>query len=403
MDTTVLLVFALVYFGMIAGGIPGLALDRTGIAVLGAVALLATGHVGLQGSWEAMDVSTLALLLGLMVVSAQFRLGGFYTRVIRLAATAPWSPDVLLAVIVGVVGVLSAVLVNDVVCLAAAPVLVDACARRRLDPVPFLLALACASNVGSAATLIGNPQNMLVGQRLAMSFPGYLLQGGVPAVLGLGAVWLVVRTLYAGRWERETPIPRLEQAPFNAWQTSKGLVLLGVLIAVFLFSPVPRGVAALAAAGVLFTSRHMASRRMLAEVDWQLLVLFGGLFVVNHVLGTSGVLERIVAGIAGAGVDLGHPAWLFGTTVLLSNLVSNVPAVMLLLPVSSDPQAGPVLALASTLAGNLFLVGSIANLIVADQAGQLGVRIGWREHARVGVPVTILTVAIAAAWLWLLA
>jgi Na+/H+ antiporter NhaD/arsenite permease-like protein len=173
------------------------------------------------------------------------------------------------------------------------------------------------------------------------------------------------------------------------------------LVAVFLGSDAPREVAALSAAGVLLMSRRMASRDILGLVDWQLLVLFIGLFVVNHGLAASGALEQIFGALRASGADLSQPAWLFAVTVLLSNLVSNVPAVMLLLPVATHPLAGPVLALASTLAGNLFLVGSIANIIVVDQAARLGVRISWRDHARVGVPVTAATLAIAAAWLWL--
>jgi len=143
----------------------------------------------------------------------------------------------------------------------------------------------------------------------------------------------------------------------------------------------------------------MHSRDMLGLVDWQLLVLFSGLFIVQAALESSGVLARWMASAAASGVDLGEPAWLFAATVVLSNLVSNVPAVMLLLPAAHHPQAGPLLALASTLAGNLLLVGSIANLIVVEQAARLGIAIGWREHARVGVPVTAATLAIAAIWL----
>jgi Na+/H+ antiporter NhaD/arsenite permease-like protein len=136
-------------------------------------------------------------------------------------------------------------------------------------------------------------------------------------------------------------------------------------------------------------------------VDWQLLVLFAGLFVVNHALEASGALAHVTSALAAAHVDLNRPAPLFAVTVILSNLVSNVPATMLLLPSATHPLAGPILALASTLAGNLLIVGSIANIIVVDQAGRLGVRIGWAEHARTGIPVTILTPALAAGWLWL--
>ncbi len=198
-------------------------------------------------------------------------------------------------------------------------------------------------------------------------------------------------------------MPDAAAPPFNRWQTWKGFVLLAVLVAAFLVGVWPREVLALAAAGVILTSRKMASRHILERVDWQLLVLFASLFIVNHALVESGELGRGMMGLRQAGVDPARPASLFGLSVVLSNLVSNVPATMLLLPVATHPLAGPLLALSSTLAGNLLIVGSIANIIVVDQAARLGITISWREHARIGVPVTMITLAIAAAWLAILA
>src|SRR5262245_66189245 len=170
---------------------------------------------------------TIHLLFAMMVVSAQFRLAGFYTHVSRRLVAADVSPERLLALVVGLTGLLSAVLANDIVCLAMAPVLVDGCARRKLDPVPFLLALACAANVGSAATLIGNPQNMLVGQTLGLSFAGYLADAGVPALVGLAGTWAVIAWIFRGRWQRElarskAPEPQPDP-PLDTWQTAKGL------------------------------------------------------------------------------------------------------------------------------------------------------------------------------------
>jgi len=393
----------LVYAGMIAGGVPGLALDRTGVALLGAIALLAAGDVTLDEAGRAIDAPTLMLLFALMVVSAQLRLGGFYTRATRWIATHAGSPDRLLALLVAVAGGLSALLANDVVCLAMAPILVEGCARRGLDPVPFLLALACAANVGSAATLIGNPQNMLIGQTLGLGFASYLVDAGVPAALGLVLTWAIVRRSVRGAWQRDTPVPRILAPELDRWQSAKGLGVLGAIVLAFLLAPWPREIVALAGAGVLLLSRRTASREMIGLVDWHLLVLFVGLFVVNHALAETGAPAAALDALAARGVDLAHPAWLIAITTLLSNLVSNVPAVMLLLPAATHPSAGPALALASTLAGNLLLVGSIANLIVAEQAGRLGIELGWRQHARVGVPVTAATLALAAAWLWGLA
>lgn len=403
MDLPVLAIFVLVYAGMILGEIPGLALDRSGIALLGAIAIIASGRLSPSEAWLAIDIPTTALLFGLMVISAQFRLGGFYGEVVRRIGARAASPQRLLLWVVLVAGALSAVLANDIVCLAMAPLLIEVCIRRSLTPLPYLLALACASNVGSAATLIGNPQNMLVGQSLQLSFAGYLVDGAPPAVLGLAITWSIIRSQWRDRWHADTEVrlDRRKPPPFDAWQTAKGLVVVTLTVLIFLFTSWPREVVALTAAGVLLLSRRTASREMIGLVDWHLLVLFIGLFVLNEAVDRAGVLARLYAGLRAAGVDLANPAWLFAVTPIVGNLVSNVPAVMLLLPASSGPLAGPTLALASTFAGNLIIVGSIANIIVVEEAGRQGVAIDWRAHARVGVPVTLATLAIAAAWLWL--
>ena len=411
MTAILLTVFFLVYLGMILGGLPFLQLDRTGVALLGAIALVGTGVVSPEAAVAALHLPTLMLLFAFMVLSAQLRLGGFYAWVTRRLAAWPLRPPLLLGALVAVVGGLSAVFSNDVVCLAVAPVLIAACRRRGLAPMPYLLGLACAANVGSAATLIGNPQNMLIGARLGLSFGGYLGEALAPVALSLLATWVIIAALTRGRWHeagavdaRPAPLTARDlrdeaDAGLDRWQAAKGLTVALALLGIFLFTTWPRELAALVGAGLLLTSRRLHSRRMLGLVDWELLVLFIGLFVVNHALEASGLLATGLAALAAVGLHLEQPGALFAAAVVLSNLVSNVPAVMLLLPVATDPLAGPILALASTLAGNLLLVGSIANLIVADAAERRGLRLDWRTHARVGVPVTLATLAITATWL----
>jgi Na+/H+ antiporter NhaD/arsenite permease-like protein len=304
--------------------------------------------------------------------------------------------------------VLSAVFSNDVVCLAMAPVLIDVCLARRLNPIPYLLALACSANIGSALTLIGNPQNMLIGEKLKLSFSGYLLEAAIPVLLGLVVLGALIAWRNRGHWslaaeEAATDaVPaHLEPAPLvDRWQTAKGLSVAAVVFVLFLFAPAPREVIALTAAGVLMMSRRLHSRKMLGLVDWQLLVLFIGLFVVNHALQKTGLTNHFVGQMAALGVDMHQPLPLFVSTFLLSNIVSNVPAVMLLLPVATHDLAGPLLALASTLAGNLLIVGSIANIIVVDAAQRRGLTIDWKRHARTGIPVTLATMAISWIYLW---
>src|SRR5574338_606482 len=317
-------------------------------------------------------------------------LGGFYSEVVRRIGARRLSPSAMLLVVVTAAGLLSAVLVNDIVCFAMAPVLVVACAGRGFNPVPFLLGLAAASNVGSAMTLIGNPQNMLIGQTLRLSFSWYLREALVPSLAGLGVTWLVIRVLWRGRWEAErVEVVAVDGPPFNRWQASKGVVVLAGTVGLFLFSPWPREVIALAAAGVLLLSRRMASYEMLGLVDWHLLVLFAGLFVVHDATARAGLLDAGFASLRGSGVDLARPGWIFAVTPVLSNLVSNVPAVMLLLPVTRGPLDGLALALSSTLAGNFLIVGSIANIIVIDQAARCGIQNTMATHVIAGVWVAI--------------
>ena len=408
--TTIVIVFAIVYLGMILGALPFFQLDRTGIALLGAIVLVATEDVSLEEAGRSIHAPTLILLFAFMVLSAQLRLSGFYTYVTYRLATLPVAPPLLLGALIGVVGALAAVFSNDIICLAMAPVLADACLKRRLDPVPYLLGLACAANVGSALTLIGNPQNMLIGESLRLSFGGYLREAAVPVLLGLAVTWGLIVIQVGGRWgcppsllATQAAREQREEGPldFDRWQTMKGLTVAASLVVVFLTTPWPRELAALAGAGLLLLSRKLHSRRMLGLVDWELLVLFVGLFVVNRAFQQTGLMAEAVRAIADAGIHLEQPGVLFVLTFLLSNIVSNVPAVMVLLPLATHPMAGTLLALASTLAGNLLIVGSIANIIVVDAAERRGLRIDWRRHARVGVPVTVATLVITGAYLWL--
>lgn len=400
MSAAVAVTFGLVYLGMALGRIPGLALDRTGVALLGAIVMVALGALSLEGAWAVVDMPTLYLLFALMVVSAQFRLAGFYSEVVRRIVALQTGPAGLLALVIAAAGALSAVLTNDVVCLAMTPVLAEGCIRRRLDPVPFLLGLACASNIGSAATLIGNPQNILIGQTLSLGFARFSLDAGVPALLGLVAAWAIIARRFRGRWERAQEPVASDTLRFNRWQSAKALGVTAVLIVAFLcFDQLPRHGVALTCAAVLLLSRRMASRDMLGLVDWQLLVLFISLFIVNGALSHTGAMAASLAALRGAGLDAGQPHWLFVLSAVLSNLVSNVPATMLLLPAATHPFAGPVLALSSTLAGNLVIVGSIANIIVVTSARPLGVSIDFSTHARTGIPVTLATLLIAAVWL----
>lgn len=396
----ILAVFAAVYLGMALGRWPGLKLDRTGIAVLGAIVLYASGAVAGAEVLAAIDWPTLIMLFGLMVLSAQFAACGFYDWCsARIAATrAP--PAVILALTVAIGGGLSAVLANDVVVFAMTPMLIKGLSERGLDPKPFLIALAGGANAGSAATVIGNPQNILIGQVGQLDFWSFAGACGPPAAFGLLAVFAVVWLLWRRRLAAPTATPSTLTVPaVDRFGVGKAALATFALIALFT-TPLPHVTGVLIIAAVLLVSRRLATRDILGLVDWHLLVLFAGLFVVTAALAQTGLPAALLASLTAAGIDATSLAALVPLTLVASNTIGNVPAVVLLLAVLSDLPAQTLYALAvlSTLAGNLLIVGSLANIIVVERARALGITLGLAEHARCGVPMTLLSMAAAAVW-----
>jgi Na+/H+ antiporter NhaD/arsenite permease-like protein len=404
MSPTVL-IFLLTYAGVALGRIPGLKLDRTGIALLGAMAILVAGGISLHQAVEAVDLPTIVLLYALMVVSAQLRLGGFYTRTALKLAELIVRPRLFLFISMLTSAALSAVLANDIVCLAFTPVLIFSLRAARLNPLPFLLGLAVSSNIGSAATIIGNPQNMLIGQVGRLAFDRFFFWCAPPAVAALLGSFAMLAWFFRRDFGRQDqapdPEPIMQTLPdFDPWQSAKGLMGVVLLVGLF-FTPIPRELSAIAVAGVLLCSRKMKSRDVLGLVDWQLITLFCALFVIIRGVETTGVPADAVAFLKDRGIDLSDRLTLSGVSVVLSNLVSNVPAVMILIRFldPADPGQWHALAVSSTFAGNLITIGSIANLIVIEQAAAWGVRISFREHARVGIPITLFSLSVLGVWI----
>ncbi|QQE12849.1 anion transporter [Planctomycetota bacterium] len=406
MTAAVITIFILVYIGMILGRIPFLRVDRTGIALLGAVAMLLTNELSVNNAWKSVDASTIFLLFALMVISANFAQSGLYSLITRHLIAAPLSPSFLLLIVIFVIAFLSAVLANDIVCLATTPVLLIACVERKLNPVPYLIALACAANIGSAATLIGNPQNILLGEVLQLSFTHYLLIAILPVIVSLFITWgvIVLLTPNFKLDERSTPIKPLvnEDVPLVLPRAIATCIILTIIVILFLITDFPKPIVALAGAALLLFSRKQHTASILSRVDWQLLLLFIGLFIVNDALAETRTLPKLVTSLSNYQIDIHNEPTLYILTAVLSNLVSNVPAILLILNVIHDPQYGPILALSSTLAGNFIIVGSIANIIVVTQSERLGLTIDWITHARVGIPVTVITLATTGLWLYIL-
>ncbi len=401
MEIVALIIFFFVYLGMILGCWPGLALDRAGIAFLGAIAFIELQNISISQAVNYVDLSALAILFSFMIISAQFYFSGFYTYVVECMGKWVLTPPQLLLAVILISALLSAVLINDIVCLALTPLIIKACFRKGLNPVPFLIGLACASNIGSALTLIGNPQNLLIGQVLHIPFAQYLKLSLIPCLLGLFVTWFVIKYQIKGNWFKKNQEINFEIIPFNFWQSFKGIMVIIVIVLTFSFTDLPREKIALVVAGFLLLSRRMASQTLFGFIDWQLLLLFIGLFIVNGSFLDIHDINSLPKFLTHYHIDVHSSTWIFLISVVLSNIVSNVPAVMLLLPLIDNSFNGSLLALSSSLAGNMFIIGSLANIIVIAQASQLGVKINWKNHMAVGLPITVITLIILLAWFYL--
>ncbi|MGB8275995.1 MAG: SLC13 family permease [Alphaproteobacteria bacterium] len=392
--------FIVTYLGMALGRLPGLAIDRTGIALFSAVVLLVAGIRSPAAALHAIDFPTLCVLFGLMALSAQFVLAGFYDWCAARIASLAHGQSLLLAATVAVSGVLSALLANDVVTFATAPVLAGGLLRRGVDPRPYLVALAAASNAGSAATVIGNPQNILIGEAGRLPFLDFLLVCGPPAMAALVVVYAVVSWLYRRELAHRPSPPAFEPPHVDRYQVAKGVLATAALILLFLL-PLPRSLGALGIAAALLVSRRFATREIMAQVDWHLLLLFASLFIVNDAFRSTGIAAGAMAWLADQGALPDRLAVLAPLTLAASNTVGNVPAVILLLSLWKAAGAGALygLALLSTLSGNLLLTGSIANIIVCERAAGAGVTIRFADHARCGIPITLVSLALAGSWL----
>ncbi|MFO7320652.1 MAG: anion transporter [Chloroflexota bacterium] len=387
------------YAGVAVGRVPGLRMNRATIALVGAAALVAFGAVSQEQAFASIDLGTLLLLAAMMVINTNLRLAGFFqlvgNRLLRLAKT----PRALLGLVVLSSGVLSALFLNDPVCLLFTPLVVELCLRLRRDPIPYLVGLATAANVGSVATITGNPQNLIIGQFSGIPYLAFLGALGPVAVVGLLICWLVIMAVYPaefrGRLESVGALP--EPRVYRPLLRRTTLVVLLLMVA--FIAGVPVASAAAIAAGALLVSRLRPGK--LLDIDWDLLAFFAGLFVVTGAIEFSGVSEQLFA--AAAPVLHGGVAPLSLVTAGLSNIVSNVPAVLLLRPeipsLPNPDQAWLTLAMASTLAGNLTLLGSAANLIVAEVAAERGVRLSFTAYLRAGAPITILTILVGILWL----
>ena len=396
------LVFLATYVIIAIGKLPGYQLDRSGAALLGASFMVGLGVVSLDEAYHAIDFDAITLLLGMMIVVANLRLSGFFRLVSNFAVTRAHHPLLLLFAIVMVSGLFSAFLVNDTICLVMTPLVLDLVRRLKRNPVPYLLAVPMASNVGSTATITGNPQNMIIGSFSRIPYGTFAAALWPVALVGLLVTTVLIALAYRREFLVRERLPTIASRPtrYHRLLAAKAVIVTFGMMALF-FAGLPVAKVAIVGGSLLLVTRKVKADKVYREIDWPLLLMFVGLFIVVTGLETT-VLTPDLTGKLGR-LNLGSAPVLTAITAGLSNLVSNVPAVLVMRPFVdglSDPKrAWLIVAMASTLAGNLTLVGSVANLIVAQRARAQGVDIDFWTYSKIGAPLTLLTIVFGAWWL----
>lgn len=391
-------IFGASYLVFAVGKFPGLKIDRPAAAIIGAVAMVAFRLVPARDALRLIDFPTIVLLFSMMLIVGSLHLAGFFEWTTE-AVLKHLHPQAFLPAVIFTSGILSAFLVNDIVCLVMVPFVLSLTRRMRLQPLPFLLAVATSSNIGSVATITGNPQNMLIGSYSHIHYRDFLAHLGPVALLGLVFDWFVLHQLFRREISLAVREQSFELPPLQFASLWKPVLVVVAVVVAFLLGVPPAFASALGAA-VLLISRTTEAHKLYGEVDWGLLVFFIGLFLIVGGAENAGIVNQFMR--ISVFVNLHVPAVFVLVTAALSNLVSNVPAVMLLkslVPRFPNPHtAWLLLAMASTLAGNLTITGSVANIIVVESA-KPELHIGFRQYFRAGLPVTLGTLVIGWAWL----
>ncbi|WP_243450405.1 SLC13 family permease [Desulfosporosinus sp. Sb-LF] len=376
--------------------------DRAGASIIGASLIIATGVISFDQAARTIDYRTIVLLFSMMIMTSYLNVSGFFQMAGNQFLNRLHTKKQLLIMVIVTTGILSAFFINDIVCLLFTPIVIMICRQVNLNPVPYLLGVATASNIGSAGTLIGNPQNILIGSLSRIHFAWYMMLAMPLTLLGLALIYLTIVRVY--RMELIGPLP--ESLPLTGaihwYLIKKGLAVVVLVLAGFLAGFDPAIVASSGAAYLLIT-RRIKPNKVYSGIDFNLLVIFIGLFVIIGGVEHSGLLMLLI-----------NMPWMkniqslpvfSALTVVLSNVVSNVPAVMLLkslIPPETGAIWWAVMAIFSTLAGNLTLTGSIANLIVVELAKKQNVEIGFSTYLKIGFPLTVSMVMIALVYFTML-
>jgi len=416
MQITAFIIFSITYIGIIFTRLPRMNIDRPSAAFFGAVAMILFGVITFDEAIRAIDFSTIALLLGMMIIIATLELDGFFIWIATRTLAVADTPFKLLAVLTFTTGIASAFLVNDAVVLLFTPVIIGICRSLKLNPIPFLIAEILSSNIGSAMTITGNPQNMLIGINSGISYGHFLLFLLPVSITGIVLIiyfvkWYypsVITTRYPEKDKKTKPeIAAIENGTLYNYHSMRFSVPIFIFVIILFFLSRPLNLSipliALIGASLILLLGRIKPSKVIRQVDWVLLLFFASLFIVVHGVEKAGLMDQLLNQVkltenftGLAGIHL--------ISLLMSQIVSNVPYTVVMLPLmkTADSQIlWLALASASTLAGNATVIGAMANLIVIETAESKGVKIRFMEFFRIGIVVTLISMTLSFGFIYL--
>lgn len=407
-----LIIFAVTYFGIIFTRLPKMNIDRPSAAFFGAVAMIISGVITFDQAIAAIDFNTIALLLGMMIMISTLEIDGFFAFIANKTLVLAKSPFKLLVIITIITGIASAFLVNDAVVLIFTPVVIIVARTLKFNPLPFVIAEILASNTGSAMSMTGNPQNMLIGVNSGIPYGEFLLKLMPVSIIGMMVIIVFVHLFYRKKYHlteksvEAVSVNEKEVSEYNFTSMRNSVfIFLGVII-LFFFSHLIRlsiPIIALVGASLILLLGRVKPSLVIKQVDWVLLLFFASLFIVVHGVESTGIMQKVISEIP-VGENTNSLLAVHGISLLLSQVISNVPFTVVMLPLMKTAHSEILwlsLASASTLAGNATIIGAMANLIVIESAGKKGVAIRFFEFLKIGGIVTLISLLISFAVLYL--
>lgn len=407
MTTTAIIIFVITFLGIIYTRLPKVNIDRPSAAFFGAVAMILFGVLTFEEAVQAIDFNTIALLLGMMIVIAVLEIDGFFTFIAEKTISLSKTRNQLLIIIIFVTGIASAFLVNDAVVLLFTPVIIHICRSANLKPIPYLLAEIFASNIGSAMTITGNPQNILIGMQSGIPYSKFLFHLLPIAFIGMIIIVVFIKLFFRKEFGNGARLEFIKDEFNYDFKSMKFSVpiFLGMII-LFFFShsfDISIPLIALSSASLILILGKIKPSQVIKEVDWVLLLFFAGLFIVVHGIEKVGVLDQFIENTPISN-NLEGIVSLHALSLFLSQIVSNVPYTILMLPILKSASSDLLwlsLASAATLAGNATIIGAVANIIVIEVAKKYEIEIGFWQFFKIGIIITIITLFISILILYL--